>query len=101
MKRTDSSYAALNAKSKARTIEIESAVLNGIAAHGDKLSLKVRTEELSRRRVEPVAKESVVKTESFWDYYDQVPGVKQEELEPRTIAKYRTLRVVLQEVETR
>lgn len=101
VKRTDSSYAALNAKSKARTIEVESAVLNGIAAHGDKLSLKVRTEELSRRRVEPVTKKSVVKTESFWDYYDQFLGVKQEELEPRTIAKYRTLRVVLQEVETR
>lgn len=101
VKRTDANYAALNGMLKARTIEVESAVLNGIAAHGDTFSLRLLTEELSRRRVEPVANKVVAKVESFWDYYDQFLRVKQHELEPRTIAKYRTLRVILQEVETR
>ncbi|MBK7186909.1 MAG: hypothetical protein IPH85_13505 [Ignavibacteria bacterium] len=59
IKRSDPNYSALNAMLKARTIEVETAVLNGIAIHGEAFSLRILTEELSRRRVDRNPNDSV------------------------------------------
>ncbi|MBK6290304.1 MAG: phage integrase SAM-like domain-containing protein [Ignavibacteria bacterium] len=99
IKRSDPNYSALNAMLKARTIEVETAVLNGIAIHGEAFSLRIPTEELSRRRVDRNPNDSVEKAFSFWDFYAQFIASKKNELEPRTIAKYNTLKVILKEVE--
>lgn len=99
VKRTDPKYASLNAMLKARRLEVESAVLNGIATHGETFSLRNLADELSRRKGEPKESSSTERTFAFWEVYGQFLSSKKHELEPRTIAKYNTLRVILKEVE--
>lgn len=99
VKRSDPNYASLNAMLKARTIEVEAAVLNGIATHGERFSLRNLTDELSRRRSEPKEESNAERLFTFWDFYAQFISSKKNELEARTIAKYNTLMVILQEVE--
>jgi len=98
VKRSDTRYAQLNATLRRIESEFEQAVAARSIKTGDVDTESVRDDLSRRTRKKQIV---VAKTYSFWDYYEQFMVAKATDRGERTIAKYKTLKGLLLEIEKR
>ena len=96
LRRSDVNYAQINAQLRDIDAKFETEILTRKVGDGeiDIASLKTVLSRRTKKLIPTVNKEH-----KFWDYFAQFIDSKKNELEPRTIAKYNTLKVILKEVE--